>query len=70
MRQIKVFDKYKRIVIKIGSSNIANPFNNNINKKWLNSISKDINILKNSGKEIAIVSSGAVALGKKYISKK
>jgi len=70
MRQIKVFDKYKRIVIKIGSSNIANPFNNNINKKWLNSISKDINMFKNSGKEIAIVSSGAVALGKKYISKK
>ena len=70
MRQIKIFDKYKRIIIKIGSSNIVNPFNNNINRKWLSSISKDIKILKNSGKEIAIVSSGAIALGKKYILKK
>ena len=70
MRQIKIFDKYRRIVIKIGSSNIVNPLNNSINRKWLSSISKDIKILKKSGKEIAIVSSGAIALGKKYILKK
>ena len=67
---MKILNKYKRIVIKIGSSIIINPKNNTVNTKWLNSLSKDIKSLINSGKEIMIVSSGSISLGKKYITSK
>ena len=56
--------KYKRIVIKIGSSILIEQKNNNIRSKWLHSLCKDIKKLRNAGIEIIIVSSGAVALGK------
>ena len=65
---MKIFNKYKRIVIKIGSSTIINPSKNSVNNKWLSSISKDIKTLRDSGKDIAIVSSGSIALGKKFIT--
>ncbi len=57
-----------RIVIKIGSSLLINSKNNFINKKILNNICKDINFLIGKKKEILVVSSGALALGKKALN--
>ncbi|MBV68475.1 MAG: glutamate 5-kinase, partial [Pelagibacterales bacterium] len=57
-----------RIVIKVGSSLLVNSKNNFINKKVINNICKDINFLIGQNKEILIVSSGALALGRKAIS--
>ena len=52
----------KRIVIKIGSSLLVE--NGKVRAAWLKSLAKDILQLRKSGKEIIIVSSGAIALGK------
>ena len=57
-----------RIVIKVGSSLLVNTKNNFINTKVLNNICKDINFLISQNKEILIVSSGALALGRKAIN--
>ena len=57
-----------RIVIKVGSSLLVNAKNNFINKKVINNFFKDINFLISKNKEILIVSSGALALGRKAIS--
>ena len=65
-----MINKFKKIVIKIGSSSIVDENKGEIRKKWLNSICKDIELLKKEGKKIIIVTSGAVALGKKIISNK
>ena len=65
---MKYLKKYKRIVIKIGSSILVNEEKNKIKINWLNSLCKDIHMLQNQGKEIAIVSSGAIALGKKKLN--
>lgn len=57
----------KRIVIKIGSSSLMHEETGKIN---LNKIEKMIRILvdiKNSGKEVVLVSSGAIAVGKNTI---
>ena len=59
--------KFKKIVIKIGSSSIVNDKNNKIKTKWLNSICKDIKSI-HPNKKIVIVCSGAIALGSKHIS--
>ena len=65
---MKLFSKYKRIVIKIGSSILVNKSNHKIKNNQLNSLCKEIKVLHEKNKEIVIVSSGAIALGKKMIS--
>ena len=57
----------KRIVIKVGSSLIIGNNSSLINTKFLTTIVDEITKLKNSGKEILLVSSGALALGKKSL---
>ena len=59
---------YKKIVIKIGSTTIVNQLTGKLNTKWLHSICEDIAQIENLNKKIAIVSSGAIALGRKLIS--
>ena len=66
---MKIFNDYKRIVIKIGSSIITDSKKNAVNNKWLRSLCEDVKELVDSNKKIIIVSSGSVALGKKHISK-
>ncbi len=57
----------KRIVIKIGSSLIIDKNNGGINNGWLSILSNEINNLIKEGKEIILVSSGAIGLGKEYL---
>ena len=57
----------KTIVIKIGSSLLINN-NKTIRKKWLEEFSKDVKELKSKGKNVIIVSSGAIALGCKKLN--
>jgi len=63
-------NKFKKIVIKIGSSSLINSKTGKIKKKWLNSLSEDIAKLISENKKIVIVSSGSIALGKINISNK
>ncbi len=64
-----MINKFKKIVIKIGSSSIVNDKTKKIKKAWLESICKDIKHIHPNSK-IIIVCSGAIALGSKIISKK
>ena len=61
-------NKFKKIVIKIGSSSLINSKTGKIKKKWLNSLSSDIAKLIYENKKVVIVSSGSIALGKINIS--
>ena len=56
----------KTIVIKIGSSILIDE-KKKIREKWLSEFSKDIQNLKKRGKNIILVSSGAIALGCKAL---
>ena len=58
-----MFKDAKRIVLKFGSSLIIDE-ENVARKAWLSSLAKDIAELKKQGKQIVIVTSGAVALGR------
>ena len=59
--------KFKKIVIKIGSTSIVDEKNKKIKIKWLNTVCKDIKSI-HPNKKIIIVCSGAIALGSKLIS--
>ncbi len=58
----------KTIVIKIGSSTLVDE-KFNLREKWLKTLAEDISKLQKHGKKIIIVSSGAVALGRKFYGK-
>lgn len=53
---------FKRIVVKVGSSTLSNK-NGKLNFSQLDSLSRQLVDLKNQGREIILVSSGAVAAG-------
>ncbi len=55
----------KKIVIKIGSSLLIK--NNKINKLWVKKLAEDISLLSKKGAHIIIVTSGAIALGCKFL---
>ena len=59
-------DKFKKIVIKIGSSTLIDK-NGKRKKSWLKEFAKDIKNLVNKKKQIVIVSSGAIAIGCEYL---
>ena len=55
----------RRVVIKIGSAVLTS--GNGVNIEVIDNIARDINHLYNSGREVILVSSGAVAAGKKKV---
>ena len=60
----------RRITVKVGSSLLVESDGNGIREPWLRSVAKDIAALRESGKQVTIVSSGAVALGCAQLSLK
>jgi glutamate 5-kinase len=54
----------RRIVIKIGSALLVDAENGRVREVWLTSLCADIAALKSDDKDIIIVSSGAIALGR------
>ncbi len=54
----------KRIVVKIGSALLADRTTGQLKSDWLTSLIDDVAALSRAGREIIIVSSGAIALGR------
>jgi glutamate 5-kinase len=54
----------KRLVVKIGSSLLVDGATGTLKEAWLGSLSDDVASLKRVGKEVIVVSSGAIALGR------
>ena len=63
----KEWQSAKRIVVKIGSSRLTEPASGTLKTDWLASLAEDIAALKKAGKEVVIVSSGAIALGRNVL---
>jgi glutamate 5-kinase len=53
----------RRLVIKIGSALFVDPQTGTLDRGWLEGVCADVADLRREGKEVVIVSSGAVALG-------
>lgn len=62
----KLKDK-KRIVIKIGSSSLTHPQTGALNLTKLEILVREISDLRNMGKDVVVVSSGAIAVGKRAV---
>ncbi|HEY7977635.1 MAG TPA: glutamate 5-kinase [Rhizomicrobium sp.] len=60
----------KRIVIKIGSALLIDPASGELRRSWLQTLCADVAALKRDGKDIILVSSGAIALGRRALGLK
>ncbi len=57
----------QRIVVKIGSSLLVDRDSGRVRSAWLNSLGDDIAELRRAGKQVVLVSSGAIALGRRIL---
>ena len=55
----------RRVTIKVGSALVVE--GSSVNAPWLAGLARDIADLKAAGKDVTLVSSGAVALGRRYL---
>ena len=57
----------QRIVIKIGSALLVDAVSGALRRDWLESVAADIATLRQEGRQVALVSSGAIALGRRRL---
>ncbi len=57
----------KRIVIKIGSALLVDQAHGTVHRKWLESLAEDIAVCRARGQEIVVVTSGAIAVGRRHL---
>lgn len=57
----------KRIVIKIGSALLVDDNTGTVHRQWLSNVAAEIAQLWQQGKQIILVSSGAIAIGKRHL---
>jgi glutamate 5-kinase len=57
----------RRIVVKVGSSLLVDADTGRLNRSWLESLVEDLLRLRARGQEVILVSSGAIALGRRHL---
>src|ERR1700749_1200141 len=57
----------KRVVVKVGSALLVDGDKGRLNRVWLESLAADIAALRKRGQEVILVSSGAIALGRRHL---
>lgn len=57
----------RRITVKVGSSLLVDSSCEGIRSEWLAAIAADLAALRSDGKQVVVVSSGAVALGRQHL---
>jgi glutamate 5-kinase len=61
------FARAARVVVKIGSALFVDQASGTLDRRWLTGVCADLADLKKQGKEVVVVSSGAVALGRREL---
>ena len=59
--------KASRTVVKIGSALLADPETGALNEAWLDGLARDVARLRARDKDVLIVSSGAIAIGRRHL---
>lgn len=67
MTLLPTLDSAKRITVKVGSALVCDTKTGVLKKTWLCSLADDIAALRALGKEVILVSSGSVTLGRKQM---
>jgi glutamate 5-kinase len=63
----RVLIEARRVVVKVGSALLVDQASGRLNRQWLESLAEDVARLKRRGQEVILVSSGAIALGRRHL---
>jgi glutamate 5-kinase len=66
-KKLPALNDFRRIVVKVGSSLLVDVAAGRVKQKWLASLAADIAGLHAEGRDILVVSSGAIALGRSVL---
>jgi glutamate 5-kinase len=58
----------RRVVVKVGSTLLVDPERGTVYRRWLEALADDIARLRARGQEVLIVSSGAIAVGRRHLA--
>jgi glutamate 5-kinase len=57
----------RRVIVKVGSALLVDPASGRVNRTWLDSLVDDIARVRRRKQEVLLVSSGAIALGRRHL---
>ncbi|MBT4041931.1 MAG: glutamate 5-kinase, partial [Rhodospirillaceae bacterium] len=57
----------RRLVIKIGSSLLVDQQSGALRRDWLDALADDVAVCRGRGQDVLLVSSGAIALGRRSL---
>jgi len=57
----------RRVIVKVGSALLVDQENGRLNRAWLESLCEDLLRLRKRGQQVILVSSGAIALGRRHL---
>lgn len=66
-RKFPTLADFRRIVVKVGSSLLVDAEAGRLHESWLASLVADIAVLHGQGRDVLVVSSGAIALGRSVL---
>src|SRR5450432_1326143 len=58
----------RRVVVKVGSTLLVDADKGRLNRSWLETFAADVASIRRRGQEIILVSSGAIALGRRHLN--
>ena len=67
MSNSKKIEDGERIVIKVGSALIADQNTGTVHREWLKALAQDIAACRKRGQDVVLVSSGAIAIGRRRL---
>ncbi|MDD9877553.1 MAG: glutamate 5-kinase [Magnetovibrio sp.] len=59
--------KARRVIVKIGSALLVDPDTGTVHRRWLEALATDLARFRARGQEVVIVSSGAIAVGRRHL---
>jgi glutamate 5-kinase len=62
-----ILDRARRVVVKIGSALLVDAATGALRLEWLEGLAADVAWLKGRGKDVVVVSSGSIALGRRVL---
>ena len=70
MTSVHKLSTAKRIVVKIGSTLLVDPDRGTVHRKWLEALAEDLAQCRERGQQVILVSSGAIAVGRRHLGLK
>jgi glutamate 5-kinase len=67
MRSVPTLAQFRRVVVKVGSSLLVDLEAGRLKRAWLASLAADLAELHAKGRDVLVVSSGAIALGRRVL---